>query len=285
VNVLTFDIEDWFHILDHDSTKTVSSWSQFPSRLAHNTERILELLARHDTTATFFCLGWVAEQHPEVIRRIVAEGHEIATHSYAHQLVYQQSPAEFEADLRKSITILEDLSSSKVRAYRAPGFSITSTNTWAFDILFRNGIEIDCSVFPARWAHGGFPEYGEARPGWIECGGARLKELPINVFRRLGASIVFSGGGYFRLLPYRLIKSLMTRRDYVMTYFHPRDFDAEQPRLPNLPATRRFKSYYGLATSFDKLSKLLADFRFVSLTPAVEATNWEEAPVIEVKTP
>ena len=274
MNILTFDIEEWFHILDNASTRTEVEWSRYESRIYENMDRIFGLLADTNSRATFFCLGWVADKHPDVIRRIDAAGYEIATHSYAHQLAYQQTPAQFGADLERSIKHLQDLTGKKVRSYRAPGFSIKEFNRWVFPILIEQGIEIDCSVFSARRAHGGDASLAMFEPGYLNVNGTLLKEFPMNTAAVLGQDLVFSGGGYFRLLPYEAIRLLMRRSPYVMTYFHPRDFDAGQPMIPGLSRTRRFKSYYGLKNCLPKLKRLLLEFPFVDLAEAERQVDW-----------
>jgi polysaccharide deacetylase family protein (PEP-CTERM system associated) len=281
MNILTFDIEDWYHLLDHKSTKSESDWAAYAPRITQNTDRILELLSSRGLTATFFCLGWVGEHHPDVVRRIDALGHEVATHSHLHQLAYEQSSEEFRQDLVRSVRTLEDLTGKKVRAYRAPGFSATRENPWLFEILCECGIDIDCSLFPAQGSHGGFPGL-QAQPAWVEVGGMRIKEYPMSTARVLGRDLVFSGGGYFRLFPYWMIKRLMAASAYVMTYLHPRDFDADQPIIEDLSSVRKFKSYYGLSSAFDKFSKLIDDFEFLDLKAADERIDWEHAPVVKI---
>ena len=275
MNILTFDIEEWFHILDNASTRTEADWNRYPTRIHENMDRIFQLLDETNSRATFFCLGWVADKHPDVIRRIDAAGYEIATHSYAHQLAYEQTPTEFQADLTRSIRHLQDLTGKPVRAYRAPGFSIKAQNRWVFPILLEHGIAIDCSVFSARRAHGGDASLGMFAPGYLDVGGALLKEFPINTAGLLGQDLIFSGGGYFRVLPYRAIRQLTRRSDYVMTYFHPRDFDADQPMIPGLSRTRQFKSYYGLDTCWTKLRRLLLEFPFLDLAQADQQIDWK----------
>lgn len=274
MNILTFDIEEWFHILDNASTRTETEWGRYETRIDRNMDRIFQLLAETNSRATFFCLGWVADKHPDVIRRIDAAGYEIATHSYAHQLAYEQTPAEFQADLERSIKHLQDLTGKKIRSYRAPGFSIKAYNRWVFPILVEQGIEVDCSVFSARRAHGGDASLALFEPGYLNVDGTLLKEFPINTAALLGQDLIFSGGGYFRLLPYPVIRGLMRRSDYVMTYFHPRDFDAGQPMIPNLSRARQFKSYYGLRGCWPKLKQLLTDFPFVDLAEADRRVDW-----------
>ncbi len=279
MNILTFDIEEWFHILDHSSTRNESDWSRYESRIHRNMDLIFRLLDDTGCRATFFCLGWVARQHPNVIRAIDQAGYEIATHSDLHQLAFEQTPAEFKADLSRSIHSLEAITGKKVRAYRAPGFSVKAEQRWVFPILAELGIEVDCSIFPARRAHGGMATFGSAKPCLIDVSGTLLKEFPINTIRVLGQDTIFSGGGYFRLLPYPLLTYLTRRADYVMTYFHPRDFDADQPLLPDLSLGRRFKSYYGLAGCLPKLKRLLAEHPFIDLTEAERQIDWTKAEV------
>jgi len=277
MNILTFDIEEWFHILDNDSTKTEKEWSNYEYRLDSNMDRIFELLERKNQKATFFCLGWVAREFPHILKKIDKMGFEIATHSDTHQLAYEQSKDEFETDLESSIKSIEDTIGKKVSIYRAPGFSIKEENKWVFEELAKHGIEIDCSIFPAKRAHGGFESYGHAEPSIIEIGGISLKEFPINLFKFSNKNLIFSGGGYFRIFPYWMIKYMMKRSDYVMTYFHPRDFDPNQPIIEGLSIGRKFKSYVGLRSAFDKLERLIDDFEFIDVDQANKTIDWEKA--------
>ena len=280
MNILTIDLEDWFHILDHDETADPQQWEKFESRVERNTDRILEWLNLSGHKATFFCLGWIAARHPKLIRKIAAEGHEIGCHSMNHQLVYKQSREIFKEDLIENIRGLEEILCKKVKTYRAPGFSVTEKTKWVFDVLLDCGIENDCSVFPAYRNHGGFPAFGQRRPCQIEINGKLLKEFPMSMASYPFGNIVFSGGGYFRLLPYPAIKLLMKRSEYVMTYFHPRDFDHEQPIISSLPLKRRLMSYIGLKTAGKKFEMLLKDFRFITVERAAEEIDWTGAPVV-----
>lgn len=282
MNILTFDIEEWFHILDNNSTKTEADWAKYPSRIHENMERIFQLLEQTNQQATFFCLGWVARKHPDIIRAIAERGYEIATHSDLHQLAYEQSRTEFKNDLERSVKALEDISGKKIRAYRAPGFSIKQENKWVFEVLIENGIEVDCSVFPAKRSHGGFEQFGVAEPCWIDIDGMRLKEFPINTVNGFGQSLIFSGGGYFRLLPYPILQFLTKQSDYVMTYFHPRDFDFNQPMIEELSRVRKFKSYYGLAGCLNKLQDLMTDFPFIDLASAEKLVDWKTAKIVHI---
>lgn len=283
MKILSFDIEDWFHILDNPDTSDPESWRKMPSRLDQGIDRILHLLNDTNQIATFFCLGWVAEKYPEIIKKIVINGHHLATHSHTHQLVYQQTMTEFEQDLWKSIDTLQQISGKKIDTYRAPGFSITSQNLWAFEVLHKYGIENDCSVFPASRAHGGIPEYSTANPSLIKYGNITIKSLPINTSKIFGKDIVYSGGGYFRLLPLWYLKRRFERDKYIMTYFHPRDFDYEQPMVPGLNLTRKFKSYVGLKHAYNKLEFLLKNHQFINVDEANNTINWNEVDEVYLK--
>ena len=281
MNILTYDIEDWFHLLDIDTTATEAEWGNFKPRIHANVERLLELTLRHQHPATFFCLGWVAQQYPEIIRRIDELGFEVASHSHMHQLVYQQTPQQFLEDLKRSIYTLEDITGKKIKTYRAPGFSIMRGNAWAIEALLECGIERDSSIFPAERGHGGYDNFGRAEPSLLSCSTGKIKEFPINLGKFMGKTFVFSGGGYFRLLPFSVIQSLTGRADYVMTYFHPRDFDFEQPVL-DLPISRRFKSYVGLKGAYKKLDQWLGQNKFIDIATADQLVNWDKAQRVEM---
>ncbi|MFH2142865.1 MAG: polysaccharide deacetylase family protein [Bacteroidota bacterium] len=280
MNILTIDIEDWFHILDNPSTKGEIEWSNFESRLEMNLERIFQLLAKDKIKATFFCLGWIAEKYPQIIRKIANAGYEIGCHSYMHQLVYEQSRNEFKNDLVRALHLLEDLSGRKINVYRAPGFSFTEKTKWAFEVLAECGITTDSSIFAANRGHGGYPEININEPAIIEYNGIKIKEFPISYYSVIGKKILFSGGGYFRLFPYSLIKQYTNKSKYVMTYIHPRDFDPGQPMIKDLQLIRKFKSYYGLKSAFSKFEKWLTDFEFIDIKTANDSLEWEKVPLI-----
>ena len=277
MNILTFDIEEWFHILDNDSTKNEQQWGNYESRIRINMDRIFRLLEDHNVRATFYCLGWIAKKHPEIIKQIDALGYEIGTHSNMHQLAYEMNQEEFEDDLNKSICEIEDLIGKKVKYYRAPGFSIKKKNLWAIESLHKYGITADSSIFPANRAHGGIPDFSETEPCLVSHKGIQIQEFPINTMKLFGQRVIFSGGGYFRLFPYSLIHHQSKKVNYIMTYFHPRDFDGDQPVLEDLSAIRKFKSYYGLSSCESKLKKWLSNFEFIDLSTAIEQINWDKA--------
>lgn len=260
---LTFDIEDWFHILDNPETKYPKQWETFPKRVDIGLDIILDLCSKYEIKATFFCLGWIAEKYPEEIRKIQRAGHYIGTHGYAHQLVYEQTENEFRQDLKKSISLLNEITGEEITAYRAPGFSITKDCLWAFDVLSECGIKYDSSIFPASRSHGGLKEITEFEPYKLKTlKGNILIEYPISARKILGRPIIFGGGGYFRLLPLFILRKWFTESEYVMTYFHPRDFDYNQQTIPGLSLLRYFKAYYGLSRCKSKLETILTTNRF-----------------------
>ncbi len=282
MNILTFDIEEWFHILDSEHTHADKQWNNFESRIEENLLGLLEFLDRTGQAATFFCLGWIARKYPGVIREIDRMGHEIAAHSDMHQLVYSQSVDGFRTDLERSIKSLEDITGKKVTAYRAPGFSITEQTPWAFDVLMECGIEIDCSVFTSARAHGGFARFPLRSPCRIERNGSSIKEFPLSHYKIGLLRVVFSGGGYFRIMPYPLIRHMMKRSPYVMVYLHCRDFDYGQGKIDGLPLHRRFKSYVGIRGALAKLRRLISEFRFVDLKTADSLIDWDSAGTVSL---
>lgn len=262
---LTFDIEDWFHILDYSETKSSLSWNNFEKRIHIGTSLILELLEKHEQKAIFFCLGWVADNYPGIIKKIHDSGHIIGSHSDKHQLIYEQSYSEFEIDTRNSISKISNITGQSVKWYRAPGFSITKSNQWAFDILAKEGIIYDSSIFPSKRGHGGFINFPSSEPcEIITAEGNKIIEFPIGTRSIFGISYVYSGGGYFRLIPQSLLKFYFHRDPYIMTYFHPRDFDKKQPILHGLSPLRKFKSYYGIGGCLKKLDEIIKANKFTN---------------------
>ena len=280
MNILTFDIEDWYNC---DFITPDFNWDKYEVRIYERVDRILQELDKRQLKATFFCLGWIAEKHPDVIKKIHAQGHHIGCHSYQHELVTRLSREEFKNDTQKAKVLIEDLIEEPVAAYRAPGFSITENNTWAFEALSELGFLYDCSILPASHDYGGFQSFTNKQPVLLKLkNGLQIKEFPINVHTILDKSFVFSGGGFFRFFPYFLIQHWAKDTDYLMTYFHARDFDPGQPVIQSLPLIRKFKSYVGLSTSFAKFQKLLDNFEFMSIREANEFIDWGKSPNIEV---
>lgn len=282
MNILTFDIEEWFHLLDNDSTRSEEQWKGFEVRIYENMERIFRILEETDTKATFFVIGWIAKTYPDIVRQIASK-YQVGSHTMNHQLVWQQSRKAFEEDVSSSIKLLEDITGQKVDAFRAPGFSIRESEGWAFEILHELGIRMDSSVFPAQHAHGGMPSYASPIPSWIEYNGIRMKEFPIVYKNILGKHVIFSGGGYFRLVPYGLLRKWTEEcPDYMLGYIHPRDLDTGQPMIKDLNAFRRFKSYYGLNEAEKKLRRWLDEFKFMDMRTADGMIEWDNAPIIKL---
>ena len=265
MNILTFDVEDWFHILDNKSTKTEKEWENYTPRIHKNMDLIFKMLEESGYKASFFVLGWIAEKYPEIVKEISEKGYQVGSHTHTHQLVYEQNRNDFFQDVDRSIKTLEDLTGKKIRIFRAPGFSITENTKWAFEVLYELGIKLDSSIFPAGRSHGGMPHFKYNKPSLIKYNGVIIKEFPINTVKIFSRSVIFSGGGYFRLLPYNLIKKLSYKSDYIMSYFHPRDFDFKQPLIKELSLLRKFKSYVGLKNTELKLKKWFSDYDFIDL--------------------
>jgi polysaccharide deacetylase family protein (PEP-CTERM system associated) len=258
-NILSVDVEDWFHILELDSTPDLNQWEHMESAVDKNFRILLDEFDRGNVKVTCFFLGWVAEHHPALVREAYRRGHEIASHGYAHRLIYTQSQREFLQDIQKSKAILEDIIGQPVNGYRAPGFSITNETPWAFDLLAEAGFQYDSSIFPAARGHGGI-KGAEMRPYKIATRNGDLIEFPVTVAPILKKRMCFFGGGYLRLFPYFVIrymsKVVNKRNRPVIFYLHPREVDPHHPRL-SMGLIRRFKSYINLSSTLPKLRKLL----------------------------
>jgi polysaccharide deacetylase family protein (PEP-CTERM system associated) len=265
VNALSFDIEDWFHMVEIAAVEDPQTWPELPTIVVRYTRQILDILAAADTRATFFVLGWVAERYPEIVEMIVAGGHELATHGYWHRKVYEMQPREFRDDMRRSIDLLESQGGMKIRGFRATSFSITPGAEWAFDVLHDLGIEYDASLFPAPRGHGGYPCPREPHTSTIAPSGRPMAELPMSVMTLGPLRLPFSGGGYLRVLPAALIHrgfdQLNARGLPGVVYLHPRDFASDCPRVP-MPLIRRFKCYARASSTRPKLEGLLRRYRF-----------------------
>jgi polysaccharide deacetylase family protein (PEP-CTERM system associated) len=269
VNILTFDIEDWFHILDLPNDKDISKWSEYESRVEQNTFKILTILQRYNVKATFFILGWIAERYPDLIKEIQNQGHEIGCHGYGHQLLNTLSKQEFREDLLKSQDIIGSITGKQPLSYRGPGFSITPENKWVLEIIAECGFKYDSSIYPGQHGHGGYPLF-TSKPVIIRFNKSNreLFEFPVSVGKVFKKKMCFSGGGYLRLLPYRIIKKKFhefnAREQPVMVYLHPREIDLTSPRL-TMPIKRRFKCYVNIKSAEKKLIRLLEEFNFTTL--------------------
>ncbi|MET0499013.1 MAG: XrtA system polysaccharide deacetylase [Steroidobacteraceae bacterium] len=271
--ILSVDVEDWFHILDLPQTPDVSKWVQLPSCVEKNFLSMLDLFSRTQTRVTCFFLGWVAERFPHLVREAAARGHEIACHGYSHQLAYSMTPDEFYQDIVKGKAIIEQALGAPVSGYRCPGFSATTATPWFFDKVAEAGFTYDSSVFPASRGHGGLAD-AQLAPYIIETKSGPLMEFPISVARLLGRRICCFGGGYLRLSPYVIIRSLGRRISNehrpIVFYVHPREIDTEQPRLP-MSMKRRFQSYVNIRGTRRKLERIAVDFDLSTFSDYVAA--------------
>lgn len=259
-NALTIDVEDYFMVSAFEPMVPKSDWTKYPLRALGSTRLILDILKESDVKATFFVLGWIAERHPELVRSIHDEGHEVASHGYHHQLLYDLTPEQFRKDIRESKRVLEGACGARVIGYRAPSFSIVKDTQWALDILREEGFKYDSSIMPAPHARGGMEG---ANPAPHERQG--LVELPMSTLKFAGKDLPFSGGGYFRFFPYWLVrhglKQCNGRGLPGVTYFHPWEFDPAQPRLKGRRADE-FKHYVNLDKTESKFRRMLKDFPF-----------------------
>jgi polysaccharide deacetylase family protein (PEP-CTERM system associated) len=265
-NAFTVDVEDYFQVSAFEQVVGREQWTEFAPRVEQNTRRILDLLDRHDTKATCFVLGWVAERNPGLVREIDARGHEVACHGYSHRLVYNQTEAEFADETRRAKTALEQAVGRPVRGYRAASYSITRKSLWALDALIDLGFEYDSSIFPVRHDRYGIP--GAPRfPHVIERGAGRtIVEFPISTLNLAGYHLPVGGGGYFRIFPYWLSAgaiSYLNRRERkpAMFYVHPWEVDPAQPRIA-AGLLSRFRHYYHLDQCELRLDRLLAGAAF-----------------------
>lgn len=271
-HAMTVDVEDYFHVSAFADVVAPSDWENFPSRVVANTHCLLRLLAKHEVSATFFVLGWVAERFPELIRDIQRDGHEIGCHSYWHRLVYDLTPDEFRDDVVRARDVLENITGEAVRLYRAPSFSITPQSVWALDILADEGFEADSSIYPVYHDRYGYPQ-AEPQPHQILTSSGMIQEFPGCALNVCGLRLPISGGGYFRLYPERFfdfcVRTYLRRSDRpFMFYIHPWEVDPEQPRLLGSWKSQ-FRHYQNLATTERKLDRLLPRYPFGTMGQAL----------------
>jgi len=274
LNAFTVDLEDWFCVQNLRDVIDGAEWHLQDLRVEASTGRLLDLLDRAGVKATFFVLGWVAERCPDLVREVNRRGHEIGCHSHAHRLVSELTPDAFERDLAAALEAISPLAGQPVRGYRAPSFSITREQYWAFEIMGRHGLDYDSSVFP----YGAHPDYGVPdAPRGIHSLPGGLREFPMTCVDVLGRRIPAGGGGYFRIYPYSLTRSLLRRQNRqglpFSFYIHPWELDPGQPRvLDDAPRLKRFRHYYNLQHTEARLEQLLADFRFGTMREVLEST-------------
>ncbi len=272
-HLFTVDVEDYFQVNAFEAVVPRTSWDGYAARVEANVDVLLELLERHGAKGTFFTLGWIAEKHPGLIRRIADAGHEIASHGWWHRKVTTLTPEEFREDVRSSRAVLEDLSGQRVFGYRAPSFSIVPGGEWAFDVLLEEGYSYDSSLFPIRRPDYGYPGC-PVRAHFITRPAGTLLEIPLATWSIGGMRVPAAGGGYFRQFPFAIFRkafhSLSARGESGMFYIHPWEVDPDQPRLP-VSWLARFRHYRNLALTLPRLERLLSDFRFTSVIRRFDA--------------
>ncbi len=264
VNAMSVDIEEYFQVGAFERTISRGDWDAIASRVVSNTSRVIDLYGESDTKATFFILGWVAERHPDLIRRIVDGGHEVASHGYGHDRVTTFTPEQFKSDLQHTKALLEAASGVAVRGYRAPSFSICKDNAWALQVLADEGYAYSSSVAPFGTDHYGWP--GFPRFAHRPVAGSDMIEVPVTTARIAGRLIAAGGGGFFRLLPYGIaqwaIRQVNADQQPAVFYFHPWEVDPDQPRVVGAPLKSKVRHYTNLHIMQDKLRRVLTDFRW-----------------------
>ena len=262
-NALTIDVEDYFQVSAFAPYIRRSEWDARECRVERNVGRILELLSQQDIKATFFTLGWLADRYPQLVRAIVAGGHELASHGYGHERASDLSRDAFTQDVTRAKKLLEDLGGQPVLGYRAPSFSIGTANLWAFDVLAAAGHEYSSSVYPIKHDHYGMPD--SPRFAYRLANG--MLEVPVTTLRVMNRNLPSSGGGYFRLLPYAVSRWMLRKvnredRESAVFYFHPWEIDPGQPRIAGIDAKTRFRHYVNIGRTEGRLQSLLQDFRW-----------------------
>jgi len=269
VNAFSVDVEDWYQVADFDAVVGFADWDRYESRVARNTDRILALCDEAGVRGTFFVLTWNAERHPEIVRRIAAAGHEIASHGYAHRLIYEQTPETFRDDITRAKATLEDITGTAVLGYRAPSASVTPRSLWALDVLLDVGLRYDSSIFPIRDTLYGLPDADRFPHVIRRRDGRELLEFPLATTRLFGRNVPLAGGGWLRVFPYRYTRWAMRRVNReghpAVAFVHPWELDPEQPRM-RTAGRRGFSTHYvGLRGTYGKLRRLFRDFRFAPL--------------------
>ena len=262
-NALTIDVEDYFQVSAFAPYIQRDEWDARECRIERNVGRILELLGQRGIKATFFTLGWIAERYPQLVRDIVAGGHELASHGFGHERATDLSESAFTQDVQRAKMLLEDLAGLPVLGYRAPSFSIGTGNLWAFDVLARAGYRYSSSIYPIRHDHYGMPD----SPRFAYKLTSGLLEIPITTLRMGNRNLPSSGGGYFRLLPYALTRWMLRQvnqqdRESAIFYFHPWEIDPGQPRVDGIDLRTRFRHYVNIGRTEGRLQSLMDDFRW-----------------------
>lgn len=274
-NVFTVDVEDYFQVQAFADVVDPSRWDEYESRVVANTTAVLALLAERGVAGTFFVLGWIAKRNPELVRQIVREGHEVASHGMSHRMITTQTPEVFRSETRDSRKLLEDLCQQPVIGYRAATYSITRNSMWALDILCEEGFKYDSSIFPMRHDNYGVPDANPLPHRLTTPHGSSIVEFPISVLKRFGLTIPIAGGGYFRLFPYRFTQwalgELNAANQVFVFYIHPWEVDPGQPRIANARPASRFRHYQNLGRCSARLRLLLEKFEFTTMRSVLVA--------------
>ena len=268
-NVMSVDVEDYYQVSAFAKSVATDEWDQHESRVVSNTQRLLDLFAVKNVKATFFVLGWVAEREPKLVKEIHRQGHEIASHGYSHQLIYNQTPAVFKEETLKSKQLLEDLTGEEVLGYRAASYSITKRNLWALDILAEAGFSYDSSIFPIHHDRYGIADAKTVPHKLATPNGAELIEFPLTTRRMGKLNIPVAGGGYFRLYPYFLTRHFLKavnkkQAEQFVFYLHPWEVDPQQPRI-EASWFSKFRHYNNLEKCETRLGHLMDDFNFTTM--------------------
>ena len=263
-NAMTIDVEDYFQVSAFNKNISRDAWSTHQCRVERNMDRLFELFSLNDVKATFFTLGWIAEKYPKIVKKIVSNGHELASHGREHVRVFDQSPKEFLQDISHTKNLLEDISGVEVKGYRAASFSIDQRNLWAYDCLTEAGYQYSSSIYPVRHDHYGMPD-APRFSFYANTNG--LVEVPISTVRWMNRLWPSGGGGYFRFFPYsiskRLIKTVNEQENRsAIFYLHPWEIDPDQPRQHGLPLKTKFRHYINLQHTYRRLEKLTQDFKW-----------------------
>ena len=277
-NAITIDVEDYFQVSAFEKDVSRESWSDMESRVQKNTETILEIFNNANVKGTFFILGWVAEKYPALVKTIQKEGHEIACHGYSHKLIYNQDINEFRDETFKAKKILEDIAQEPILGYRAASYSITNKSLWALDILAEAGFKYDSSIYPVLHDRYGIPGSKELPHALTAPSGGQLIEFPLSVYKFLKYKLPISGGGYFRLYPYKFTKhalsSLNAHKIPFIFYLHPWEVDPNQPRI-STNLLSRFRHYNNLSKCAGRLNRLVKDFKFDRVDKVLQTNGFD----------
>ena len=266
INAMTVDVEDYFHVSAFENTILKSDWDNMPLRVERNTFRLLELFAKYNIKSTFFVLGWVAKRCPNLIKAIIEQGHELASHGFAHQRALGMTKNAFKSDVETSKKIIEDISGVKILGYRAPSFSVNDSNTWIYDVLIELGFKYSSSTYPIEHDLYGVPNW----PRFAYRREEGILEIPVPTLRKNNVNTGIGGGGYFRLYPYWLSKNRINKfhqqeQQPYNFYFHPWEIDPEQPRVNDAPLKSKIRHYINLSAMEGKLERLLQDYHWATM--------------------